>query len=187
MGNCVVGAFSYSHSVFRICKVGRYCSIAHNVEILANHPTDWISTTACMYENNVFFTTEPAFKLCTPTENFENLLLPITLENDVWIGAGVKFRGGVKVGTGAIVGAGAVVTKDVPPYAIVGGVPAKIIRYRFDEKTIAALLESKWWEFNITEIKLNVRTPLHAVEQLKEAEAKGLIKKYQPRWIHIQS
>ncbi|MCR4650322.1 MAG: CatB-related O-acetyltransferase [Lachnospiraceae bacterium] len=66
--------------------------------------------------------------------------------NDVWIGDGVKIFAGVTVGDGAIIGAGAVVTKDVPPYAVVGGVPAKVIRYRFDDEDIEWLLEHKWWD-----------------------------------------
>ena len=111
----------------------------------------------------------------------------VEIGNDVWIGANVKIIGGRKIGTGAIIGANAVVTKDVPDYAIVAGVPAKIIRFRFPPQVIDALLESKWWEFNIMQIKLDVKTPLHAIEQLKEAEAKGLITKYQPRWTHLKS
>ena len=72
---------------------------------------------------------------------------PIHIGHDVWIGYGAIIMDGVTVGTGAIVGAAAVVTKDVPPYAIVAGVPARIIRYRFDENTIKRLLESRWWDF----------------------------------------
>ena len=65
--------------------------------------------------------------------------------NDVWIGAWVKIKGGVRIGDGAIIAMGAIVTKDVPPYAVVGGVPAKIIRYRFSDDIILKLLEKKWW------------------------------------------
>lgn len=72
--------------------------------------------------------------------------------NDVWIGKNVIIRGGVCIGDGAVVGMGAIVTKDVPPYAIVGGVPAKIIRYRFDHETIEQLLTIKWWEWNVDTI-----------------------------------
>lgn len=94
---------------------------------------------------------------------------PCYIGNDVWIGRGVMIKNGIKIGNGAIIGAGAVVTKDVPDYAIVGGVPAKIIRYRFDENTIKLLLESKWWDYPFDVIKdLDHRNPLHFIEQLKE-------------------
>ena len=71
----------------------------------------------------------------------------MTIGNDVWIGRNAIIMDGVTVGTGAIVGAAAVVTKDVPPYAIVAGVPARIIRYRFDEGTVKRLLANRWWDY----------------------------------------
>ena len=72
---------------------------------------------------------------------------PVIIGNDVWIGRNAIIMDGVEIGSGAVVASGAIVTKDVPPYAIVGGVPAKVIRYRFDEQTIERLIESRWWDY----------------------------------------
>jgi len=74
------------------------------------------------------------------------------IENDVWIGSYSKIIGGVHIHTGAVIGAGSVVTKDVPPYAIVAGCPARIIRYRFPEEKIEKLLQSEWWNYSDTEL-----------------------------------
>lgn len=74
--------------------------------------------------------------------------------NDVWIGAKVFIKAGIEVGDGAIISAGAVVTKDVPPYAIVGGVPSKVIKYRFDIDTIQRLLKLQWWEYNVFPLRV---------------------------------
>ncbi|MDD4520154.1 MAG: CatB-related O-acetyltransferase [Alphaproteobacteria bacterium] len=79
--------------------------------------------------------------------NSEQWCAPIKIDNDVWIGRNVIVMDGVHIKTGAVIASGAVVTKDVEPYAIVGGVPAKLIKYRFDEKLRKKLLNSKWWDF----------------------------------------
>ena len=81
---------------------------------------------------------------------------PIVIEDKVWIGINSTILPGVKIGYGAIVGAGSVVTKDVPPYAIVGGVPAKLIRKRFDEDVISRLVELRWWDWDKERINCNL-------------------------------
>ena len=143
---CEIGEFSYispgCSAVNRKSRIGKYCSIGTNVQIgVSQHPTGWLSTSPVFYFKH---------KFGFPSEGKEgyaerDLIQPVEIGNDVWVGYNAILMDGIKVGDGAIVGAGAVVTKDVPPYAIVGGVPAKLIRYRFDEPTVSALLESKWW------------------------------------------
>ncbi|MDN5292272.1 MAG: hypothetical protein PWQ06_2511 [Anaerophaga sp.] len=120
-------------------SIGSFCSISMDVKIgLMAHPSDFVSTSPMFYS--------PRRKWVT-TEKFDEQKGKLTrIENDVLISANACILNGVTVGTGAIIGAGAVVTKDVPPYAIVAGVPAKIIRYRFPADLIKQLLESKWWE-----------------------------------------
>ena len=117
-------------------KIGNYCSIANGVQYFgANHPIKSFSTSAIFY-NKVFG---------YDVEDVKRSHLEIG--HDVWIASGVKITANCKnIGTGAIIGAGAILTKDIPPYAIVGGVPAKIINYRFDDNIIQKLLSSKWWE-----------------------------------------
>jgi len=132
-------------------SVGNFCSINWDASIgtLGNHPIDLVTTSTILYCSSEGFVT---------TDNNElqyEYSSPVVIENDVWIGKNAIVLPGVTIHNGAIIGAGAVVTKDVPPYAIVGGVPAKIIRYRFEPHIIEALLEIKWWDWDDQKIKEN--------------------------------
>ena len=145
--NVYVGMASYfssNNSVIN-ASIGRFCSIA---------PYARIGLGTNLFKN--FVTTHPAFYLkrqtlpvCYADKNYKNnaeLYPRTTIGNDVWIGENALLKSGIIIGNGAIIGAGAVVTKDVAPYSIVGGVPAKLIRYRFPNEEISFLEEFKWWD-----------------------------------------
>lgn len=135
---------------FTNCKIGKFSSIAPGVKnIGGDHPTSkFVSTYPGFYSEHtaavVRFVTEQKFKEYRYTD--EEKQVHNEIGNDVWIGTDAVIMHGITIGDGAIVGAGALVTKDVPPYAIVGGVPAHIIRYRFVESEIQFLIKLKWWE-----------------------------------------
>jgi acetyltransferase-like isoleucine patch superfamily enzyme len=127
--------------------IGKYCSIARGVAIgTSQHPLNRISSHCFTYHKmkDDYFGEIQVPDSCLIGYN---TIRPVVIQNDVWIGRNAIIMDGVTIGTGAVVGSAAVVTKDVPPYAIVGGVPAKIIRYRFDENTRKRLLDSRWWDY----------------------------------------
>lgn len=120
-------------------RIGNYCSIAPRVYFLfSNHPMDGVSTHPLFYNKILGYVEE---------DRIERVRL--TVENDVWIGAGVTItRGCTHIANGAVIGAGSVVTHDIPPYAVVAGNPARVLRYRFGKDVQSALEESKWYELD---------------------------------------
>lgn len=142
-----IGENSYLNAYASVEKntvIGRYCSIGEGCLLGAGeHPTQFLSTSPRVYGNN-----------------YNNIIKQTRIGNDVWIGAKAIVKCGITIGNGAIIGAGAVITKDVPPYAIVGGVPARLIRYRFDKETIEKLQQTEWWELPRKQL---VRLPFTSV------------------------
>lgn len=132
-------------TLIRTAKIGNYTSIGPYCQIgMPEHPVDHMSTSPFIYNRN-----RSILNLNSWSEFRET---PV-IGNDVWIGGNVVIVQGVKIGDGAIVAAGAVVTKDVEPYTIVGGVPAKFIRKRYDEKIIKHLQEMNWWDMSLDELE----------------------------------
>ncbi len=151
---CFLGYASYIGTGTKLSKaeIGRYCSIAAEVSmVFGNHPArDFVSThNAFCFQKGylVCYTNEEHFysgEQIRPYADPESKKYCV-IGNDVWIGKGARLMCGVKIGDGAIVGAYALVTKDVPAYAVVGGVPARVIRFRFNEEEIKWLQELQWW------------------------------------------
>ncbi len=166
-----VGDYSYlgpGCTVVR-AKIGKFCSVARDVEIgLGSHPSrDFVST------HPIFYLARPAHGWNLTDRDMREEFATTVIGNDVWIGARALIKGGVTIGDGAIVGAGAVVTRDVPPYTIYVGVPAKLLRHRFDSDQITTLLSVRWWDWDEERLRSNAVDWLDIntfIEKLKVAE-----------------
>lgn len=134
------GDYTYTSDNTRVtlAKIGKFSSISWNVSINAsNHDYTRVTQHEILYMTEYSYTPEPFYN---PVNK------KVLIGNDVWIGANAVIMPGVKIGDGAIVGSSAVVTKDIPDYAIAVGVPARVIKYRFDKKTIKELKNIAWWD-----------------------------------------
>lgn len=159
-----IGAFTYGtprlfgQAPGRKLTIGKFCSIAQDVTIGlgGEHRTDRITT----YQFVAFPRDWPETEHLPIEEVYAFSKGDVIIGNDVWIGYGATILSGVKIGDGAVIAARAVITKDVEPYAIVAGNPARLVRKRFDEETISQLLEARWWDWPIEKIKANMTTIL---------------------------
>lgn len=168
VGRCTYGYKELLWDFPMASRIGRYCSINPTARIFNNHPLEYVTTSpildhrsCCTYSQYL-----KRQKLCqkygnhTDNHPYEDSPLrnnrPVEIGNDVWIGGYVAIMPGVRIGDGAILAAGAVITHDVPPYAIVGGIPARIIRKRFSDDVIAKMLEIAWWEWEPEKIEANI-------------------------------
>lgn len=161
-----MGYGSYIGSKSNICgKIGRFTSIARYVDWNPGiHPYEAPYVTTCP----LFYSLRKQHGMTFAKEQcFDELRNNLIIGNDCWIGQHVFMVGGITIGDGAVVLAGAVVTKNVPPYAIVGGVPAKVIRYRYDEETIQWLLKIQWWNNSIEWFKEHWQL-LNDIDKLKD-------------------
>ena len=164
-----LGCFSYVAN----SKIGRYCTFGARVSIGAfSHPTDWLSIHEFQYRDtaNIY-----GSSILPRGINIAPVSATTNIGNDVWVGDNASVKTGVKVGHGAIVGLGAVVVRDVPPYAIVGGNPARVLRYRFGENVVENLLALAWWELTMEELAgidfCNIDEAISRVSEIRGGKA----------------
>jgi acetyltransferase-like isoleucine patch superfamily enzyme len=165
--HCKLGAFTYvaKESQIQYAEIGKFCSIGPGVKIgFGLHPSsEFVSS------HPLFYSTSKQAQLVIAKENKFEEYKTTYIGNDVWIGSNSIIKDGIRIGNGALIGAGAVVTKDVPAYAIVGGVPAQLIRYRFSEEQISFLEKFQWWNKDLKWIKENRELFLDVGRFVREA------------------
>ena len=163
------------HGTLARATVGAFCAFGARTSINPfNHPVDWLSIAEFQYHPRSFDWVDE-YNSFERTERTPDMFEHVTIGNDVWTGHNVNILPGINVGDGAVIGAGSVVTKDVPPYAIVAGVPARLIRMRFSDAIIERLLLAKWWELELSELSglpfRDIERCLDRLEAIRAAKA----------------
>jgi hypothetical protein len=149
------------------------------------HPIDHISTHVFTHQHSYTDAIARVHGSAPDPVPFERSRGPVRIGNDVWIGQRVTIRRGVRIGDGAVIAAGSVVVKDVPPFAIVGGVPARVLRYRFSESLIERIQRVRWWDFHVADFAgLDASDPERFLDGLEEQIALGL-ERYMPTRFNI--
>jgi acetyltransferase-like isoleucine patch superfamily enzyme len=156
--------------------IGAFCAIGARTAINPfNHPSNWLSIHEFQYHPKSFDWVDE-YNEFARLERTPDMFAHVRIGNDVWTGHNVNVMAGVNVGDGAIIAAGSVVTKDVPPYAIVAGVPATVKRYRFPEETIERLLRLKWWDLELSDLSgLPFRDVDRCLDMLEEIRTKTAV------------
>lgn len=180
-----MGAFSTTRSALMYgTRVGRYCSIGDGVRVMGDtHPYQWLTPNRFIYERRSAPTSAYLrdYPNSIPKRNIAPLQKPRpVIENDVWVAANVTIAKGVRIHSGAVICSNSVVTKDVPPYTIVGGNPAKPIRLRFPEGVVERLLDLEWWNY---EPRQHFGLDLEHIEEFIEqfSELKPSLTPYSPQ------
>jgi virginiamycin A acetyltransferase len=183
-----MGAYSYCHGPFRsaTASIGRYCSIAGGAHPFGpSHPLQRVSTSMVSYSPRYIDVAGSFGHDDYEITPYDQTGEPVYIENDVWIGEDALISGGVTVGNGAVLAARTVVTKDVPPYAIVAGVPGRVIKSRFSPVVIDMLLEARWWEYNFCDLPRQWLDPSGFCAALLEMQREGRIQPWRPRKIDL--
>lgn len=173
--NVSIGSYSYigRNSIVTNARISRYCSIAHDCQInnFRGHPTNWLSIHPFQYdEMNFAFWPEYSSFNKRPFDADDTQRL-VSIGSDVWLGAKSCIFGGVQIGSGAIVGVGSLVKRDIDPYGVAVGVPAKIIKHRFSKQVIDKLIQLQWWDLDVSLIRDlpfdNIYECLDIIEKLR--------------------